>query len=115
MRHRLTLGALLAVGIAVALVLVFVISPYGSTAPDGLQKVAADHHLDTAATPHALGDGPLAGYSVSGVGSRGLGKGVAGAIGVVLTFAICMGAFALLRGRPASPGDAARPARDRVG
>jgi cobalt/nickel transport system permease protein len=100
----------LAGGLAVALLLAVGVSHWASTAPDGLNRVAEDHGLDRGATPHALANGPLAGYEATGL-SRGVGRGVAGSVGVLVCGAIAAGAVAIARRRrsgraPASPTSA---------
>jgi cobalt/nickel transport system permease protein len=84
-------------GLAVAIVLAAFVSPFVSSSPDGLEKVAAEKALDTDEQEHALGGGPLADYAVDGVDDERLATGVAGVIGVVATFGVGAGAFALLR------------------
>jgi hypothetical protein len=84
-------------GLVVALLLAFGVSRYASSQPDGLEKVAADHALDEGEQTHALADGPLADYSTAGVDDEGLSTGVAGAVGVVLTFALAGGLVWLAR------------------
>lgn len=79
---------LLAGGLAVATVLAFWVSRYASSDPDGLEKVAADRSLDTGAQPHPLARGPLADYSTEGVTDQGTSTGVAGVVGVAVTFAL---------------------------
>lgn len=78
-------------GLALALTLAFGVSRWASTEPDGLERAAADHALDATEQPHALGDGPFAGYSTRGVDDPGLATGLAGAVGVAITFAIASG------------------------
>jgi len=112
MRRRFIL-----IGLAVCLVLAGVVSQAASSAPDGLEHTAtrgctvdADGTI-TGGTciarserDHELADGPLAGYGLRGVGNGVLATGLAGAIGVLLTFALGGGAFWVLRRRrPATP------------
>ncbi len=85
------------IGIAVALVLVFAVAPHASSSPDGLEKVAADTGIDRQVTDHALADGPLADYGVQGIDSAALSTGVAGALGVAITFVIGAGLLAIVR------------------
>jgi cobalt/nickel transport system permease protein len=92
-----TIGA----GLAVALVLAFFVSPYASSSPDGLEKVAADKGLDTGVKDHAAADSPLADYAVKGVDNSRLSTGLAGVLGVVLTFALGLGFFMVVRSRAA--------------
>jgi cobalt/nickel transport system permease protein len=95
-RRAATIGAVVATGLAVALVLAFFVSPHASSQPDGLEKVAADNRLDTRAQAQP-GAGPLAHYSVQGVDDPSISTGVAGVIGVAVTFGVGLGLFVVLR------------------
>ena len=59
-RRRATLGTFVGLGLAVALVFAFFVSPHASSSPDGLERVAIDTGFDDEATDHALADRPLA-------------------------------------------------------
>jgi len=84
-------------GIAVALVLAFLVSPFASSSPDGLEKVASDKGIDASVTDHELADSPLADYAVVGVENGSLSTGLAGLAGVAVTLAIVMGLVMLLK------------------
>jgi len=84
-------------GLIVTLGLAFFVSPLASSSPDGLEKVSIDKGFDDTAQEHALGDGPLADYGVKGVEDEKLATGLAGIIGVTVTFGIAMVLFGLLR------------------
>jgi len=96
--RRARLGTFIALGVVVALALAFFVSPYASSQPDGLNKVAIDQGLDQQEQPHALEDLPTAGYGVRGIRNERLSTGLAGLIGVGVTFALGLGLFALVRG-----------------
>lgn len=112
---------LLLAGLAVALVLAGVVSGFASSAPDGLEHVTSQGcTLDAegrvvegscparATREHELADSPLAGYGFRGIGNEPLATGLAGVVGVLVTFAAGGGLFWLVRrSRPAA--DAARP------
>ena len=83
-------------GLLIALALAFFVSPFASTSPDGLNKVAQDEGFDGAAQDHAFDDSPVAGYAVKGVDNEKLSKGLSGIIGVTMTFGIGMILFGLL-------------------
>jgi len=99
--RRVPMRWFLAAGLGVALLLAFLVSPHASSAPDGLQKVAADHGLDAGQRQQALAGGPLAGYSVSGVHDVALARGLAGIAGVAVTGGIGWALFAVLKRRAA--------------
>lgn len=104
-------------GLAVSLALAFFISPLASSNPDGLEKIASDKKLDSQVSDHALSNGPLADYSVKGVGDSRLATGVSGVIGTVATLGIGWGLFAVVKrsrrrtvAAPGAGGASARPA-----
>ncbi|MEU6410912.1 energy-coupling factor ABC transporter permease [Microbispora sp. NPDC046933] len=86
-------------GALVAVLLAGVVSFYASSAPDGLEKVAADKGLSAQEKPHAAENGPLADYSVKGVENQRLSGGLAGVAGVALTIAAGGGVFYVIRRR----------------
>jgi cobalt/nickel transport system permease protein len=108
---RISTRTFVLAGIAVALVLAFLVSPYASSSPDGLEKVASDKGIDASVTDHALADSPLADYAVDGVENSSLSTGLSGLVGVAVTFAIVMGIVVALKrsrlGRPPPPTTAA--------
>ena len=106
-RTRAGIAGLIVAGLLVALALAAFASPFASTEPDGLNKVAADHGLDRSARDSATAGSPLAGYSVKHVDNEKVTKGLAGTIGVVLTLlvagAIFGGLWVVVRRRGAAP------------
>jgi len=88
----------------VAVVLAGGVSYFASSAPDGLDRVAQDHGLARSERPHALGDGPFAGYAVKGVSSSWLSGGLAGVTGVVVVLALTSGIAFAVRRRSAARG-----------
>jgi cobalt/nickel transport system permease protein len=83
--------ALVLVGLLVALVLAGGVSYWASSAPDGLNKVATDQGFDKGAEEHRLDDSPFADYETSGVGDGRLSVGLAGVVGVGVTFLLVGG------------------------
>lgn len=92
MRRILITGAL------VAVVLAAVVSGFASSAPDGLERVAADHGIAAAEQPSVTAGSPLADYTLPGMGERTAAAG-AGLVGLAVTAAIGFGLFYLLKGR----------------
>jgi cobalt/nickel transport protein len=114
----------LAAGLLVALLLAGVVSNLASTSPDGLDAtarkgctIAADGTI-TGGTcvaqheqAHQLKDSPLAGYRIGGLGHGPVSAGLAGALGVLLTFGVAAGMFRLARRRAPGPREPAAGAR----
>ncbi len=94
---KVKLSLFIGAGLAVALLLAFAVSPEASSKPDGLEKVAIDKGFIDTAQDHDMADSPLADYGVEGVDNERLSTGLAGIIGVTVTFAIGLGLFGLLR------------------
>ncbi|HWM19298.1 MAG TPA: PDGLE domain-containing protein [Ilumatobacteraceae bacterium] len=94
--RRNIIGLVIA-GLVVAVALATFVSPFASSSPDGLEKVAADKALDTEVEDHALAGGPLAEYGVEGVDNARVSTGLAGLIGVGVTFAVGFGLFAVIK------------------
>jgi cobalt/nickel transport system permease protein len=94
---RISTKTFVVVGIAVAVTLALLISPYASSSPDGLEKVATDQGIDMSVRDHPMADSPLADYSVQGVHNSKISTGLAGVAGVGATFGLGMGLFAVVR------------------
>jgi len=89
----------------VAVVLAGAVSLFASSAPDGLDRVARDHGLARDEKPHALDDGPMAGYGMRGVATPWLSQSIAGVAGVGVVLVLTSGlAFAVRRKRTLSAG-----------
>ena len=82
-----------------AVVLAFFLGPAASGQPDGLNRVAIDEGFADEEAGHRLDDSPLAGYQVKGVDGDRLSTGLAGAVGVTVTFVLAGGLFLVLRRR----------------
>lgn len=87
----------LVAGLLLALALALFVSPFADSDPDGLTKVAEEEGFSQAEREHDLADSPVAGYEVDGVDDDRMSTGVAGVIGVLVTFGLGAGAFAVLR------------------
>jgi cobalt/nickel transport system permease protein len=95
--RRVTTTAFVLVGLATAVLLAFLVAPRANPNPDGLERVAIDHGLDSGVTEHASAGSPFADYGVEGVDNPTLGTGTSGVVGIAATFAIGTGAVYLLR------------------
>jgi cobalt/nickel transport protein len=103
-RSRRT-GIFILAGLLVALVLAGIVSYYASSDPDGLTKVSEDEGFAQSEEAHDLEDSPLAGYSTKDVDNERLSGGVAGAIGVGVTFVVAGGVAVLVRRRGQASDD----------
>ena len=93
------LGLALAIGLATA------VSPYASSSPDGLEKVATDQGFVEQGTLHAVqDDSPIPDYAFPGIENERVATGVAGFVGTLGVFAIGFGA-----GLAAAPARRRRP------
>ncbi|MDY7105880.1 MAG: PDGLE domain-containing protein [Actinomycetota bacterium] len=95
-RTRLTF---VIVALVVTVGLAMIVSPFASSSPDGLEKVAAEEGFEETAADHALGDSPLADYGVSGVDDERVSTALAGLVGVVITLAVAYGISRTMSGR----------------
>lgn len=85
----------LAVGLATA------VSPFASSSPDGLEKVAQDKGFADAARLHAVQeDAPIPDYAFPGIDDARVATGVAGFAGTLGVFALGSGLAWALRRRP---------------
>lgn len=113
-RRRATLAFVVA-GLAIALLLAGVVSNFASADPDGLDAatlhgctvdetgaITGGSCIAQRAKDHELGGGPLADYGVFGIDNPYLSNGLAGVLGVLITFALGGGLFWLVRRRPAA-------------
>jgi hypothetical protein len=98
-------------GLLAAIGLALLVSGFASSSPDGLNKVAEDHGLAASAREHRFENGPLAGYTVKGVGDDRLSTGISGLIGVLVTFGIGLALFALMRAMRSHGGSESEPPR----
>ncbi len=79
--------AFVLLGLLLTLLLAGGVSYYASSQPDGLEKISATKGIDEQARDHDAADSPLADYGVKGVDDARLSVGVAGVLGVLVTFA----------------------------
>jgi hypothetical protein len=94
-------------GSLMLVVLIAVVSPWASSEPDGLEKVAIENGFDDDAEEHPASNGPLAGYGVKGVENEGIGTVLSGLIGVAVVFLLTAGCLYLLKLGRRQPKDRA--------
>jgi len=86
--------------LAVAVVIAFILSPYASGFPDGLEWVAGKLGFEHAAEgAEVIKSAPLPDYSVPSVESESMSTRLAGLIGTVIVFAVGVALGAVLRSR----------------
>jgi hypothetical protein len=88
MRLFTVLVLAVAVGLAVA------VSPFASSSPDGLERVATDHGF---VADRRLHDAPAPGYALPGIDDPELATGAAGFAGTLLVFGLGCGLAAARR------------------
>jgi len=112
-KPRMRLGVFVAVGLAITVGLAFLVAPEASSEPDGLEKVAIDEGFIDGAQDHDLAGSPTADYGVRGVDDARLGTGLAGVLGIGVTFLVAGGLVLLVRhrggGAPPPPDAPAAP------
>jgi cobalt/nickel transport protein len=84
-------------GLMVAVGLGVFVSPFASSSPDGLERVAIDKGFIGSAEDHQFSDSPIADYAIDGVDNEKLSTGLSGLIGVLITFGVGLVAFGGLR------------------
>jgi len=106
--RRIPTIVFVALALAVAVGLATAVSPFASSHPDGLERVATDQGFIDAGTLHRVQDAsPIADYAFPGVGDPRVATGVAGFVGTLGVFAVGIGiAWTLRRTRRAAGGTA---------
>lgn len=89
-----------ALALAVAIGLATAVSPHASSAPDGLEKVAAEQAFLDRGEPRAIQEqSPVPDYAFPGVHDPRAATGLAGFAGTLLVFGVGCGLVALARRR----------------
>jgi hypothetical protein len=101
MRVFVVLALAIAIGLATAA------SPFASSSPDGLERVAGDKGFLDHGRLHAVQDeSPIPGYAFPGIDNPRVATGLAGFVGTLLVFGLGWGAATVAR-RHSSPTTAA--------
>lgn len=89
--RRVSLLAFVALALAVAVGLGTAASPFASSDPDGLEKVAEEKgFLDTATTNAIQEASPIPDYAFPGIENARLATGLAGFVGTLGVFAVAL-------------------------
>lgn len=98
---RIPTGVFIALALAVAIGLATAVSPFASSDPDGLEKVAEEKAFIEDGKLHSIqSDSPIADYTFPGVDNERVATGLAGFVGTLGVFAVGFGIACLLRRRP---------------
>ena len=96
----MTTKLFVAFAIAVAVGLATAVSPFASSSPDGLERVAQDKaFLDQGRLHSVQEESPIPDYAFPGVENERLATGLAGFVGTLGVFALGCGLAYLLRRR----------------
>lgn len=77
-------------GLLVSLALAVFVSPFASSSPDGLEKVAETHGFADRAAETPLVASPVPDYEMPGIGAAGVATAVAGLVGTVVVFGLSL-------------------------
>ncbi len=101
---RISTKLLVVLGLAVAVGLATAVSPFASSSPDGLEKVATDKQFVDNGEVHSIQeDSPIPDYALPGIDNERVATGVAGFVGTLVVFVIAYGIAYLLRRRSGTP------------
>jgi cobalt/nickel transport system permease protein len=76
--------------LAIALALAVFVSPFASSSPDGLERVAANQGFEEAAAQPAWDSAPISDYLFPGIDNAGVATAVSGVAGTVLLFGLTL-------------------------
>lgn len=85
------------IGLSAALLLALVLSPFASSSPDGLEKVAERQGFLAKGEGEPALKTPVPDYAWPGVADEGRATRIAGGVGTLVTFAAAWGVAALIR------------------
>jgi hypothetical protein len=99
---RISVRAFTVLALSIAVGLATAVSPFASSSPDGLERVARDKAFLEQRAPRPIQeDSPLAGYAFPGVGDGRVATGLAGFAGSLVVFALGSGLALAIRRRHA--------------
>jgi PDGLE domain len=97
MSRRVSMRLLIALGLAVAVALAFFVSPYASSSPDGLEKVARDQDFLQRGKVHRVQSSAIPDYAFPGIRDERMATALAGFVGTLGVFALGYGAARVVR------------------
>ena len=102
--RRLSVRLFCVLALAVAVGLATAVSPYASSSPDGLERVAEDKaFLDQGRLHTVQEESPIPDYAFPGVDDARLATGLAGFVGTLGVFALGYGLAVVVRRRQPRP------------
>jgi len=87
------------IGLIIALILAFFLSPLASSLPDGLEKVAHDHGFIAQGETSSILKSPIPDYSFPGIKNEKMATAISGLLGTLVIFGIGCGLALLLKRR----------------
>lgn len=81
----------------VALILAFFISPFASSSPDGLEKVAEDKDFLEKGEVEPVFTSPVPDYTWPGMDNETVATGLAGIFGTLIAFGVAYGIGAIVK------------------
>jgi hypothetical protein len=98
MTRRLSMRVFVALALALAVALAFGLSPYASSSPDGLEKVAEDKaFVDQGRLHRVQEDSPIPDYAFPGIDDERMATAVTGFVGTLGVFGFGFGTARVLR------------------
>jgi PDGLE domain len=98
--RRIPTAVFVVVALAVAVGLGTAVSPYASSSPDGLEKVAGEKQfLDDGKLHSIQEDSPIPDYAFPGIDNARVATGIAGFVGTLAVFGLGFGLAWVLRPR----------------
>jgi cobalt/nickel transport protein len=87
------------VGLMIALSVALLISPFASSFPDGLERIAQDHGFTDKGEGPPVFPSPVPDYAIPGLKSRELATSIGGFLGTLAIFGIAYGVAAFIKRR----------------
>ena len=87
------------IGLIIALVVAFFLSPLASSWPDGLEKVAHDHGFIAKSEQGTILKSPIPDYAFPGIKNEKMATAISGLLGTFVIFGIGCGLALLLKRR----------------
>jgi cobalt/nickel transport system permease protein len=115
MSGRARFWSFVAGALVVAVALAVFVSPFASSSPDGMERVAAEEGFEAAAAEEPTwGLSPLGEYQFPGLGSERVATAIAGLMGTVVLFVLVVLAGRALGGRRITPATEPAGADDKI-